>query len=259
MLDREGILKRWYASIYEQWETGREDVECLLKLIGPSSLRVVEAACGGGRIAVPLAEAGHQVTGFDLDEAMLERAQHRAAGLKNIALRRADALAESWGEGFDVAVLGGNLLVNIETSGDYREAQQKMIQSAASCLAPGGHLFLDFDVPDWPDQSASDRREWVCFEGTDEWGTYGRYVMISGDYSRATRVDRSFRRYEIAPAPGEPFTVERQVTKYFPTLEAAVGWCRDAGFEVELLGRDYHMNPAGDGATRAVIWAKKRA
>ena len=118
-------------------------------------------------------------------------------------------------------------------------------------------MFLDFDVPDWPDQSEDDRREWVCFEGTDDWGTYGKYVVISGDYSCGTRIDRSFRRYEITPARGQPFVVDRQVTKHFPTLEQVVGWCHDEGFEVKQLFQDYQKNPAGAGASHAVVWARK--
>src|SRR6185369_961972 len=41
---------------------------------------VLELAAGSGRLAVPLAEAGHRVTAVDLDPAMLDRARRRARG-----------------------------------------------------------------------------------------------------------------------------------------------------------------------------------
>ena len=37
--------------------------------------------------------------------------------MKNLSLYQADALNEGWGGDFDVVVLAGNLLVNIETGG----------------------------------------------------------------------------------------------------------------------------------------------
>lgn len=256
-MEQREILKYWYADIYEQQETSVEDVAYLLSLVGAEPKRILEVACGGGRICVPLAQAGHAVMGFDMDGAMLERAKRKAGSTENLTLYQADALKEGWGKDFDVVVLAGNLLVNIETDGDYQQAQRLFIRKAADCLATGGRMFLDFDVPDWPDQSEDDRREWVCFEGIDDRGTYGKFVVVSGDYSRRTRVDRSFRRYEITPAEGQPFVVERQVTKHFPTLEQVIDWCHGEGFEVEPLFQDCLKNPAGTNASHAVVWAKK--
>lgn len=43
------------------------------------SLRILELACGTGQIAVQLAKAGHEVTGFDLSDDMLVLAQERMA------------------------------------------------------------------------------------------------------------------------------------------------------------------------------------
>ncbi len=48
------------------------------------SLRILDAACGTGNITIPLAKAGHSVTGCDLSESMLDIASQKArkAGLK---------------------------------------------------------------------------------------------------------------------------------------------------------------------------------
>ncbi len=59
--------------MYDREETGTQDSAFLLSLIGNSPKRILEIACGTGRILIPLAKAGHYVTGLDLDEAMLER------------------------------------------------------------------------------------------------------------------------------------------------------------------------------------------
>lgn len=54
------IYDKWFADLYELEETETEDVLLLLSLLGSKPLKVLEPACGSGRILVPLAKAGHQ-------------------------------------------------------------------------------------------------------------------------------------------------------------------------------------------------------
>ena len=61
--NEEKIIAAWNAEMYEKYETETDDVDFLLSVIGSKPVRVLEAACGGGRILVPLAQAGHAVTG----------------------------------------------------------------------------------------------------------------------------------------------------------------------------------------------------
>ena len=75
-MDRKFIAKHWYADVYEQFENQTNDVDFLLKVLSENTntpQNILEVACGGGRICVPLAQAGHTVTGFDKDEHMLLR------------------------------------------------------------------------------------------------------------------------------------------------------------------------------------------
>lgn len=64
--------RHWYADVYEQFETQTNDVDFLLEVLKsidkPKS--ILEVACGGGRICVPLAQAGYNVTGFAGRQAM---------------------------------------------------------------------------------------------------------------------------------------------------------------------------------------------
>jgi len=50
----------------------------LAELLPPAS-RILDVGCGYGRLAVPLAVAGHQVKGLDLSPTMIEAAQENAA------------------------------------------------------------------------------------------------------------------------------------------------------------------------------------
>ncbi len=56
------------------------DLDLFLALADRAEGPILELAVGTGRLAIPLAEAGHLVTGVDLDPAMLERARDRVRG-----------------------------------------------------------------------------------------------------------------------------------------------------------------------------------
>jgi 2-polyprenyl-3-methyl-5-hydroxy-6-metoxy-1,4-benzoquinol methylase len=54
------------------------DLDLYLALAGQTGGPILELAAGSGRLAVPLAGAGYEVTGVDLDRAMLDRARAAA-------------------------------------------------------------------------------------------------------------------------------------------------------------------------------------
>jgi len=250
-LDQNYLLGHWYAYIYDQ-KVIQDDVQHILSTVGEAPRNILEVACGSGRIAIPLARAGHTVTGFDIDAFMLARIPEKAAGLPNLTYYQADALADDWGKGFDVVVLSGNVLVNIITDGDYRQAQELFIRKAAACVKPGGHLYLDFDCVNWEDDQPEQERERVFFERTDDLGTYGRYIgMSGGGYDSRTRVDLGRRRYEITPLGGEPLRIIRDMHKYFPVYEEVISWLTKYGWEIE-----WH-SPVSTETFHAIIWARK--
>jgi SAM-dependent methyltransferase len=76
---------RWYDLVFDA-DTEREAdfLEEVLEVHGESpGRRVLEPACGSGRLVAELARRGWQVSGFDASDAMLEHARERlaAAGL----------------------------------------------------------------------------------------------------------------------------------------------------------------------------------
>lgn len=251
------ILKYWYAWIYEQQEDETEMAAYLVRELGAIPLKVFEAACGGGKLCVPLAQAGHDVTGIDQDESMLRIARAKAQRLSNLHIRQADLFDAPWGKGYDAVLLGANLLVNIVTERDYKRAQKNLLERAYDALRPGGRLFLDFDCPfdlaAW--QPACE--EWVCFEGTDDRGTFGRYIVIDGTVNDATRTVTGSRRYEIVPAGEEGFQHGSESWKHFPTIEEVCGWLYKVGFRVESISGGYHGEAFDTEHRRAVIWARK--
>jgi SAM-dependent methyltransferase len=264
ILHRNFIAKHWYAYVYEQYENQTNDVEFLLMVLkeqkaDPES-KILEVACGGGRICVPLAQAGYDVTGFDADEHMLLRCYRRMRQQKNLRCYQADAVTEDWGTGFDVIVLAGNILINIETETDYQQAQKLFIRKAFDALRAGGHLYLDFDLHSDPVPFFNSIRECSYFSGTDDMGTQGRTVSYGSTYDPVTQICAGTAHLELVTNAGEAIVIPQQWHKHIPTQAQVYGWLREDGFELERTYRDYSQEPITMPAQRycrATLWARK--
>lgn len=253
------ILKYWEAWIYERDEDETEMADYIVKSLGEKPLRVLEAACGGGKLCVPLAQAGHDVTGIETNEYMLSHLYKKAEGMTNLQVVQADLLSKPWGSGYDAVILGANLMLNIVSDRDYKRAQKNLLERAFDALKIGGRLLIDYDCPLELSGWEPANTEWVCFEGTDDAGTFGRYIVISGTANDRTRVVTGSRRWEITPAEGEAFVHTAQSYKYFPALEQMCAWLYRIGFTVESVNGGYRGEPFDREHRRAVIWARKTA
>lgn len=106
---------------------------------------ILELACGTGKYLLPLAQAGHRVSGLDAAPGMLARAAEkaRAAGVA-IGLHEGDMRDFALPGPYDLVIIAGNSFCHLHTAAD-----------AARCLAcvkrhlrAGGVLVIDVFVPD---------------------------------------------------------------------------------------------------------------
>ena len=252
-MNKDYLLGHWYAYIYDQNEVGLDEVQRILSYLGSEPKNILEVACGTGRISIPLTQAGHNVTGFDIDKHTIARLHEKAGVLPNLNCYTADALSDDWGTGFDAVILAGTVLHNIITDSDYAHAQELFIKKAASCVNSSGYMFINFDC--WGKDKFDVKNkgdEWTIFEGIDDIGTYGKYILVSGESDKETRIDRSGRRYEITPKDGEMFIVERQMIKHFPSYGLVKSWLEKYGWEIEW------QSPVSENTFHAEIWARKK-
>ena len=95
------------------------------------------------------------------------------------------------------------------------------------------------------------------FYGTDEWGTYGRYIVGQYEYDAGTRICQGERIWELQPKDGEGFTVRKTSVKHFPSWADVQAWLAEAGFETEQLFVDYKPAEQGKDGCRITLWARK--
>ena len=255
MINEEKIIADWSADMYEIDETQTDDVEFLLKCLGTTPKHVLEIACGSGRILVPLAKAGHTVTGLDLDESMLAKIPSKAEGMDNITWKMADVIAEDWGNDYDAVVIAGNFLMNIISEESPEYAQRLLIEKAKSALKPGGMLYIDYNQTYYPNQWFVYSGERIIWQGTDSHGTNGTMSLSDSTYDAVSGIIHATRRYQLETATGVKIHKEIPSVKHYVLLEQLYIWLEEAGFRIEKEYGDYDGNPISEVTGRAIICA----
>jgi SAM-dependent methyltransferase len=217
---------------------------------------VLELAAGSGRLAVPLAIAGHTVVAVDNDPAMLERAARAwDAGRGSrptdaLRLINDDLTTLRLGERFGLVVLALNTLLLL---GD-ADAQASAFRTIAAHLRPDGVAVVDVVLPDAGDLALYDGRlllEWL----RDDPET-GHLVakLTSARYDAATATIELIQLFDSTPPGGGPVhrTARTDHMRLVPAAEL-VRIARDAGLVVETLAGDHQVMPFGPGAERAVL------
>lgn len=137
-----------YARIAELYDLEHddydEDTELYLGLLESIDGPVLEMGAGSGRLLIPIAEAGRQVTGLDASPVMLNRARQRIAGSKagrKITLFEAEMhdAPKAPGGPFGLVLFSLNALMHL----DDPAAQRSALAAARKALRPGGHLVID--------------------------------------------------------------------------------------------------------------------
>lgn len=144
------------AEVYDEWFGDIGDppalVGLLSELVAPPA-RLCELAVGTGRLAIPLAAAGYDVTGIDNSAAMLERLAAHDDGDTVTAIRddMVDGLRAA-ATPFDLVVVAYNSLFLLDSP----ERQQACFAAAADALSPAGQFVVEAFVPDEHDSAVDE-------------------------------------------------------------------------------------------------------
>ena len=127
---------------------------------------VLEIACGTGRIALPMAQAGIEVVGLDLSEHMLNIFRGKLASepievASRIELHKGDMRQFDLREKFPLVTIPFNSFAQMLTTED----QFAVLDAARRHLVPGGRLVLDIFSPYLPYLVDESRKEKVSEGG----------------------------------------------------------------------------------------------
>jgi cyclopropane fatty-acyl-phospholipid synthase-like methyltransferase len=124
-----------------------EDLDMYRNFAELSGGKILELACGSGRVLLPFVEEGYELTGVDSSEKMLEIAQQRLQekGLAgHCQLIKQDMRTLQLGQKYRLAIIALGSFGHITT----RKAQQSTLAAIRAHLSPGATLLLDISNAD---------------------------------------------------------------------------------------------------------------
>ena len=233
-------FEEWFGETYLALYPHRDDAEAaravaLIQRTLPwqGGWRVLDVACGAGRHARALRDAGARCTGLDLSAALLRRAREHAA----VPLIRADMRS------LPVRPGSMDLTVNLFTSFGYFATDTEhagALAEMAGTLRRGGWLVLDF-------LNADAVRATLVPE--EETHLAGQPVRISRELADEGR----FVRKRIMTSDGRAFT-ER--VRLFSAGELA-GMLASAGVTVRHRFGDYDGGAIASDSPRIILMAER--
>jgi SAM-dependent methyltransferase len=172
--------------------TARQDIAFWVARAREARGRVLELACGTGRITLPIAEAGVPIVGIDTNGAYLEQARQQAATRRLPAsFVHGDMRAFDLDDTLEYAFIGFQSVACLTHPDELETCFGRVRQH----LRPGGRFIFDAFNPD-PRGYETRPDERLTYADPDSGQTLA--ITRSRAYDARTRVEMSVFRYEAA-------------------------------------------------------------
>ncbi|MBA9870284.1 class I SAM-dependent methyltransferase [Ralstonia insidiosa] len=237
------------ADFYDQEFTNRaHDASFFIEQAKQADGPVLEVACGTGRITLPIARAGVDITGLDVMRSMLDRARQKsqAEGLDVIWLEQ-DCRAIQSERRFSLIFSATNAMQHLHDL----DSVNAFLGSAKRALAPGGTLILDVFNPDIRKLARSGDTRYLHKSMIDAEGREIR-VEATSHYDTASQILR-FELYYLRH--GECIrTKQVSMRCFFP--EELLALCRFNGFDVVQRFGGYDASPFTTHASKQILFCR---
>jgi len=250
------------AAIYDAIYADRDDAgfwQAMAAAAGGGP--ILELGCGTGRVLLPLARAGYEITGLDLSTQMLERCRAKLQSEPpevgdRVQLLRADMTSFDLGRRFAAIICPFAGFQQLRTV----EQQLACLDRCRSHLLPHGRLVLDLPNPDpAPPSFAQDGQgDGEATAESIEWteGRRIRWWMTVIGYDRLQQCNECEVTYEIVAADGVTRRItEKILLRYVFRYELEHLLVR-AGFRVAALYGDYDRSTFADESPAMIVVAE---
>jgi SAM-dependent methyltransferase len=250
------------AALYNAIYADRDDVgfwRAMAAVAGGGP--VLELGCGTGRVLLPLARAGVDVTGLDLSTGMLERCR-AAIAAESAEVRARVRLVEADMTFFELSRRFASIFCPFAGFQQLRTVGEQLacLARCRAHLLPQGRLVLDLPNPDpspaefahaGQDDPGADVQlvEWTA-------GRRIRWWMTVIGYDRPLQCTECEVTYEIIEADGSTRRLTERVSLRYTFRYELEHLLVRAGFRLTALYGDYDCSPFGDSSPAMIAVAE---
>ena len=247
------------APYYDQIHASfTEDVALVLALAGRVGRPVLELGCGSGRLLLPLARAGYQVTGLDNSPAMLALARERlerepAEVQQRVTLLEGDMVAfDRPGEQYRLAVVACNTIMHLTPP-----QLVQTLRGVHRSLTTDGWLLLDMANPFVIAATENDNLLTLEHNFLDETAGQQVLVMAHNRLDEEAQVMHVTWLFDVSPVGGGPVQRTVATSDYFYLFPHEVELrLAEAGFALEALYGDYGRQAFDEESGRLIVLAR---
>lgn len=245
-----------FARLYDaDYASYFDDLRFYSELARRTDGPIMELMCGTGRVLLPLAEEGYDVTGVDISADMLAIAKERVgdAGLaERVTLLEADIKRGPLPGGFRLVFVAANSFMHLETVGE----QLAALTTVRSSLRRDGLLVLDLFSPHPHELAQNDGR--LVLANTFELDGDQVQKFVSTETDLAAQMNYVTFLYDRIAADGRvtrrtlPFTLRWMYRFEVEHLLAR------AGYELEAIFGSYDLDDYSSASERLIAVAHVR-
>jgi len=236
--------------VYDGLNKQKDDIEFYIKWIKDHKIsKVLEVCCGTGRITIPLAKSGINISGFDLNTSMLNEAKLKSnAENLGISFYQGDMREVSLKDKYQMVFIPFNSIHCLYTHSDII----KTLNSIHKNISKDGFLVIDYFNPNISYISTNQGKEVEIAKYTTE---DGRDIKITQtmNYEDDTQINRIKWHYFVN---NEPHSVESLDMRMFYPQELDY-YIETNGYKIVNKYGDYQMNPFTNGSPIQLLICKK--
>jgi SAM-dependent methyltransferase len=208
---------------------------------------VLELACGTGRVAIPLAQEGFDVTGIDIAEGMLQEARRKSSAANaEVTWVNADMRDFNLNNAYSLIILPNNTVCHLLLRSDF----EACLASVKRHLAPMGRFILDVFVPKMELLIDQPEARFPFGEYDDPDGNGRIVVTESYVYEPDTQIKR-ITTWHSFPGTDDKIPSELNMRMYFPQeLDVLIEY---NGFVIDHKYGDYEGAPFGPESEKQII------
>ncbi len=235
---------------YDSWTEREVDIPFYKEQVKKYGEPVLELGCGTGRITIPIARKGHEITGLDISKQLLERGKEKAEEEDlDIEWIRGDMKDFYLDRKFNLIFVAFNSIHHILTLED----MEKVLKNVKEHLKPDGRFIIEFFNPDLDILNRDPTEEHDVIEYEDPKGRGKVKITESTNYERANQIMHLKWFYEL---DGKVKEKEWSIRVWFPKeVEAIIKY---NGLEIEHKYGDFDESPMTNNSAQHILICKKR-